>query len=232
MCSLVTRNNWPRVIWNHRKLTCVKFFCSSKSVSLARLLLRAHFHILGSYFLPPLDSRTTSVSLIYRYEISLSSYTTSKTCPVMSSQGIPRQTDDKSGYQHLKIEPDSQEFFSFSWRGYYFSFCILPFGWRASFYLYHNVGPVVTSTARSLGLPVSQYIDDRHVGQLFLSSPAVCQPSRQLAQAAAFILVFLLISAGYFVNLAKSSPQPSTFVKFLCFISDSVLQAFLVQLDN
>ena len=86
--------------------------------------------------------------------------------------------------------------------------------------------------ARSLGLPVSQYTDDRHVGQLFPSGPAVCQRSRQLAKAAVFISFFLLISAGIFVNLAKSSPQPSTFVKFLGFISDSVLQAFLVPLDK
>ena len=70
------------------------------------------------------------------------------------------------------------------------------------------------------------------MGQLSLSGPAVFQPSRQLAQVAAFILLSLLISAGYFVNLAKSSPQPSTFVKFLGFISDSVLQAFLVLLDK
>ena len=103
---------------------------------------------------------------------------------------------------------------------------------ESSAYLYHNVGPVVTSTTRSWGLPVSQYIDDRHVSQLFLSGPAVYQPSRQLAQAAVFISLFLLISAGYFVNLAKSSSQPSTFVKFLRFISDSVLQAFLVPLHN
>ena len=52
MCSLVTCNNWPRMISNHRKLTCIKCFCSSKSVMLARLLLREHFQILGSYFLP------------------------------------------------------------------------------------------------------------------------------------------------------------------------------------
>ena len=52
MCSLVTRNNWPMVISNHRKLTCIKCFCSSKSVMLARLLLDENFQILGSYFLP------------------------------------------------------------------------------------------------------------------------------------------------------------------------------------
>ena len=50
MCFLVTCNNWPRVISNHHKLTCIKCFCSSKSVMLVRLLLREHFQILGSYF--------------------------------------------------------------------------------------------------------------------------------------------------------------------------------------
>ena len=63
MCSLVTRNNWPRVISNHRKLTCIKSFCSSKSVMLARLLLREHFQILGSYFLP----HTNTVILLDSY---------------------------------------------------------------------------------------------------------------------------------------------------------------------
>ena len=104
--------------------------------------------------------------------------------------------DDKNGYQHLKIHPDSQGFFSFSWRGYYSSFCTLPFGWKASAFLYQNFGLIVTSAARSLGVPVSQYIDDRHVGQLFSSGLAVYQPCHKLALAAAFILLSLLVSTG------------------------------------
>ena len=58
MCSLITGNIWPRVISNHRK-----FVCSSKSVMLARLLLREHFQILGSYFLP----HTNTVILLDSY---------------------------------------------------------------------------------------------------------------------------------------------------------------------
>ncbi|KAL9954664.1 hypothetical protein ACROYT_G042229 [Oculina patagonica] len=38
--------------------------------------------------------------------------------------------------------------------------------------------------------------------------------------------------AGYFVNLAKSSPEPSTFVRFLGFISDSIVQAFFIPPDK
>ena len=99
--------------------------------------------------------------------------------------------DGKNGYQHLKIHPVSQGFFSFSWKSYYFSFCTLPFGWKASVFLYHNFGLVVTSAARSLDVPVSQYIDDRHVGQLFSSGLADYQPCGQLTLAPAFILLSL-----------------------------------------
>ena len=60
--------------------------------------------------------------------------------------------DEKSGYQHKLLHPSSRTFFGF--------------GWKASAYIYHNLGLAVTNAARSFGVPVSQYIDDRHVGQL------------------------------------------------------------------
>ena len=77
-----------------------------------------------------------------------------------------------------------------------------------------------------------QYIDDRHVGPVFCSGPTFPQPSTQLAESAAFIILSFLTSAGYFINLAKSSPRPSTFVRFFGFISGSALQAFLIPDDQ
>ena len=47
MFFFVTRNNWPRVISNHGKLTS-----RLKSVMLGRPFLREHFQILGSYSSP------------------------------------------------------------------------------------------------------------------------------------------------------------------------------------
>ena len=171
---------------------------------LARRLLREHFQILGSYFLPPVDSRTMPrehfLNLWIRDLPFKLDHFPDLPCYVLPWH-FQTTFDDKSGYEHLKIHPDSQEYFSSFWRCYQFSFCTLPFGWKASVYLYHNVGTVVTSTARSLGLPVLHYIDDRHVVQLFLSGLAICQPSHQLAQTAVFILLFLLISARYMTLL-------------------------------
>ena len=82
MCSLVTGNNWPRVISNHRK-----FVCSSKSVMLAHLLLHEHFQILGSYFL----SHTNTVILLDSY----SGIIKETGLFLLGSQTVPRKCESK-----------------------------------------------------------------------------------------------------------------------------------------
>ena len=80
---------------------------------------------------------------------------------------------------------------------------------------------------------MSQYIDDRHVGQLYRAPPAsFLPPSRVMAEATAYILCYLLGEAGYFVALAKSQSVPSIVVHFLGFICDSSRQAFLLPPDK
>ena len=63
----------------------------------------------------------------------------------------------------------------------FFVFCSLPFGWKASGYIYHNLGLAGTSAAGSHGVPMSQYIDDRHVGQLFCSPAESSLPPSRIA---------------------------------------------------
>ena len=100
----------------------------------------------------------------------------------------------------------------------------IPFGWKASAYIYHTIGMGATSYIRSLGVPCSQYIDDRHVGQLTTcrKSPksTTAWSDFELAEAAAFIAAAVLISLGYFIGLAKSSLLPKRIVKFLGFLVD------------
>ena len=141
--------------------------------------------------------------------------------------------DDKSGYQHVLLHPSSRAYFGFQWQGFYFVFCALPFGWKASAFIYHKLGLAVSAAARSFGVPVSQYIDDRHVGQIFTFPLRISrEPSLERAQAAIYIVCYLLIEAGYFIGINKSQLIPSTWVRFLGFICDSVRQAFLVPEDK
>ena len=91
-----------------------------------------------------------------------------------------------------------------------------------------------TSYIRSLGVPCSQYIDDRHVGQLTTcrKSPKSTTAWSDFELAEAFFAAAVLISLGYFIGLAKSSLLPKRIVKFLGFLVDSQRFAFILPEDK
>ena len=135
--------------------------------------------------------------------------------------------DDKSGYDHIKLTNDSKKFFGLYWKGWFFTYNTLPFGWSASAYVYQTVGLGASSFIRSNGVPLSQYIDDRHVGQLQLPSSIKNKwKNIELADASLFICALVLIHCGYFIGLTKSVLIPSQKLIFLGLVSDSIEQAF------
>lgn len=144
--------------------------------------------------------------------------------------------DDKSGYDHIFLKESSRKYFGFQWGGWFFTSNCIPFGWKSSAYIYHSTGLLASHYFRSLGIPCSLYIDDRHTGQLRLDPrfvPTAYQNlnspkdvSLSLAKAAIFVVCFTLVSLGYFLGLKKSILVPSIRVPYLGFISDSHLQAF------
>ena len=140
--------------------------------------------------------------------------------------------DDKSGYDHVKLSSTSRTYFGLEWKGWYFVFNTIPFGWKASAYLYHTIGMAATSYVGSLGVPCSRYIDDRHVGQLASrpqSNKTVTRWSDfEYADAATFICASVLVFLGYFIGLSKSCLVPQQLITFLGFIVDSTLCAFLI----
>ena len=120
--------------------------------------------------------------------------------------------DDKSGYDHIRLHPRRSTFFGFQWEGWYFTHACIPFGWKASAFVYHTIGLTATHFIGSLGFPCSQYIDYRHVGQLRLHlrvNSMGAFSNFQLAQMAAFIACSVVISLGYFIGLKKSCLIPS-----------------------
>lgn len=83
-------------------------------------------------------------------------------------------------------------------------------------------------------MPCSQYIDDRHAGQLMVRGKPTSPiwSDFELAQVAALILVSVLTSLGYTLVLSKSSLVPSQRVRFLGYLLDSVLMAFVLPEDK
>jgi hypothetical protein len=75
--------------------------------------------------------------------------------------------DDKSGYDHIFFMTIVvRSIVGFQWGGWYFTYNTLPFGWKISPFVYHTTGLLPTHFFRSIGIPCSLYIDDRHNGPL------------------------------------------------------------------
>ena len=71
------------------------------------------------------------------------------------------------------------------------------------------------------------------MGQLFtLPARSVSPPSAQRIEAVVYIVCYILIEASYFVNIGKSQCVPSTVVRFLGFLCDSLRQSFLIPPDK
>ena len=47
--------------------------------------------------------------------------------------------DHKNGYQHVPLHRESWKFFGVFWRGEYYVFTVLPFGWKNSPVVYHSL---------------------------------------------------------------------------------------------
>ena len=87
---------------------------------------------------------------------------------------------------------------------------------------------------RSIGIPCSLYIDNRHNGQLqvsldqgpYRSLETVEERNLAAAKSAVFLVAYYLIDLGYFLGLSKSILTPQQVVPYLVFLSDPVRMVF------
>ena len=70
--------------------------------------------------------------------------------------------DDKSGYDHVLVSPESCTYFGFELGGWFFTSNTIPFGWKSSAYIYHSIGFLASHFFCSLFIPCSLYINDRN----------------------------------------------------------------------
>ena len=133
---------------------------------------------------------------------------------------------------HLTVSP------LWAWSGKAGIFVMtLPFGWKVSAYIYHTVGLAATSHICSLGVPCSQSVYSR----------STCRPTRFTPRSTTFsqmvqfstcwsrclyFVCSVLVLLGYFIGLSKSVAVPQTRIRLLGFLSDSILQAFLIPQDK
>ena len=68
--------------------------------------------------------------------------------------------DHKNGYLHVPLDRKCWKFFGVYWKGTYYVFTVLPFGWKSSPVVYHTLTEAVPMYLRSKGIPMVFWIDN------------------------------------------------------------------------
>lgn len=150
---------------------------------------------------------------------------------LIQTNGYMTSCDEAKGYDHILLESSCQQYFGFLWAEHYYVFRTIPFGFRASPYIYQTTGMVVSHYVRSLGIPCLQYVDDRLNGQQCLGASQTESPYT-LAERAIFIVCSLLTALGYTIALNKSQLIPVHILRFLGMMIDAVRGAFVIPQDK
>ena len=136
--------------------------------------------------------------------------------------------DDCSAFHHLLIRPSSWTLFGFSYRGVDYVFCVLPFGFCASPWVYHTLSEAKAAFLRKREIPALAYLDDSFLTNYIATHGKL--PKEQWLAAADATHVAMLVSyfCGYFLSLKKCDLRPTTLQKYLGMWCDSVSATFRV----
>ena len=136
--------------------------------------------------------------------------------------------DHKNGYQHVPLHRDCWKYFGVFWRGVYYVFAVLPFGWKTSPLIYHTLTEALAMYCRSLGIPMLVWIDDM-LGMTEHKYKG-CSDEEQFQSALRSVVVVsaVLFKAGYFLGLLKCCLIPEKVMTYLGIDCDSITSRFTV----
>ena len=136
--------------------------------------------------------------------------------------------DHKAGFHNVPLAKESWQYFGFQWRGVYYVFTTLCFGWKISPFIYHSLSEAVASFLRSQGLPVLTWIDDFYFTNFRVTRLLTSAEQLRSAQVAGYLVMSVFYRAGYFMSIAKCELEPTTNIIFLGVQSDSIAQRFSI----
>lgn len=140
--------------------------------------------------------------------------------------------DEKSAYDGILLGEGSRMYFGLQFAGWWMTYKTLPFGWKASPFLYQTVGLRVTSYLRDRGVPLLQYIDDRLIGPWCGGSGLVGLSGCKRTELSVYATCELAHRLGYTLALGKSMLDPAQRVQFLGMLVDSKEQRFMIPEDK
>lgn len=118
--------------------------------------------------------------------------------------------DIKSGFHHIPVLAEHQQFLGIEFRGHFYVWRVLPFGLSCSPYYFCKTLRPVISFLRTKGLKVSAYVDD-----------FILLAQQELIQQQTDLMVSTLEKLGWVINMDKSSLVPEMSKEYIGFKIES-----------
>ena len=134
--------------------------------------------------------------------------------------------DHKSGFHNVPPHPDSWTYVGIYWKGVYYVWTVLSFGWCESPYIYHTLSSAVAQYIRQLGMPVTTWLGDFWMFNFQASKPQSPAQQCEAAREVASLALIVFYHCGSFVFIAKCVLEPTTRLVFLSIICDTEARRF------
>ncbi|MBU6280280.1 MAG: hypothetical protein KGN78_13645 [Actinomycetales bacterium] len=129
--------------------------------------------------------------------------------------------DHKSGYHHVPIHPGSQGYFGVEWKGAFYVWTVLPFGWNSACFVYATITTTLAAFARGRGKHVTVYLDD-FAWAVPKSLPPMARKREVVLSAN------LQYLAGFVLSMEKSLFDPTWLLPLLGFLVNSAEERYEV----
>ena len=140
--------------------------------------------------------------------------------------------DHKSGFHNVPLAPEFWEYFGLCWRGVYYVWTVLCFGWCASPYIYHSLRDAVTQYLRSQDIPTSAWLDDFWMTNSRAARDLSTTDQKNAAREAVALALTIFYHCGYFMVFPKCSLEPTMDLVFLGVGCDTAQRRFYVPEDK
>ena len=140
--------------------------------------------------------------------------------------------DDCSAFHQILLKPSSWPLFGFSYKGVDYCFCVLPFGFSLSPWVYHTLGDAKAAFLRSKGMPALAYLDDSWLSNFLATFGRTAREQWLAAAEATHVAMLVSFLCGQFLSLKKCELRPQTVIQYLGMMCDSTTTTFRIPQDK
>ena len=114
----------------------------------------------------------------------------------------------KSWFHKVPLHPDSWTYFGIYWKGVYYVWTVICFGWCESPYIYHTLSSAVAQYLRHLDVPITTWLDDFRMSNFQATRTQSPAQQREAAKEVAALALTVFYQCGCLCRSPSACSSP------------------------